>query len=285
LDLVTGRSNGGFLQYYRYDEDEGAVTCVSCPATRAPTADVSDRMGIGITLGAERLLDSARTLSDDGSRLFFGTADALVPEDTNGGVDIYEWHDGRVGLITDGISDPGQGSHLLYDVSADGRDLIFSAFAALTPDAVDNSMHLYDARIGGGFAFPASRSCEGRACQGEPLSEPSLGDVGSAFFGEGGGTAGLGPVLRVLDARAHGRRVVLRLRVGRAGRVRVTGGRTRTVRRTVAKAGVVVVRAPLTAGAVRALRRAGRLGVRVRVRFAPRGGLSASVRARVLVRG
>jgi hypothetical protein len=41
-------------------------------------------------------------MSDDGSYVFFDTDDALVPQDTNGTQDVYEWEDGHVYLISGG---------------------------------------------------------------------------------------------------------------------------------------------------------------------------------------
>ena len=35
-----------------------------------------------------------RAISDDGSYVFFDTADALVPTDINERIDVYEWHEG-----------------------------------------------------------------------------------------------------------------------------------------------------------------------------------------------
>src|SRR6188472_136462 len=50
-------------------------------------------------------------ISDDGSRVFFTTGYAFVPEDTDGGYsDLYEWENGTVRLL----SAPPGGSNLPY---------------------------------------------------------------------------------------------------------------------------------------------------------------------------
>ena len=43
-------------------------------------------------------------VSGDGSTVAFSTDQALVPGDVNGGSDLYEWHNGSLGLLTDGVS-------------------------------------------------------------------------------------------------------------------------------------------------------------------------------------
>jgi hypothetical protein len=68
-------------------------------------------------------------------------------------------------------------------MSPSGRDVFFSQAVALTPDAIDTSNHLYDARIGGGFTFPSPPPpCSLEACQGVPLPPPDDATPASLSF-------------------------------------------------------------------------------------------------------
>ena len=102
LDELTGAENGGVRQYYRYDDRTRRLTCVSCPLGAA-TREVNP-LDQSNFLGPR----APRVLSEDGDTFVFRTRDPLVVqdenrgEDINSGWDIYEWHDGEVGLITDG---------------------------------------------------------------------------------------------------------------------------------------------------------------------------------------
>ena len=104
-------------------------------------------------------------MSDDG-RTFFSTKAALVPFDTNGKVDVYEYTEGRPQLISSGTAstDTWGGGLLIYPamtvglegVSADGVDVYFSTFDTLVPqDHNGEFIKFYDARTGGGFPFQA----------------------------------------------------------------------------------------------------------------------------------
>ena len=57
----------------------------------------------GFTTGSQAYLTGQlrdnRGMSRDGKRVFFDTANALVPSDSNGQRDVYMWEDGKVQLI------------------------------------------------------------------------------------------------------------------------------------------------------------------------------------------
>jgi hypothetical protein len=190
-----------------------------------------------------------------------------------------------VALITDGVSDPGRDDPpnvALHGMSADGTDLIFTSFAKLAPDAVDGTMHLYDARVGGGFPLAAPVACAGESCQGELSRPSSLREVASFAVGGRGDRRRL--IVRVLRVSVSEGMIVLRVRAPGAGVVRVSGRRVRAARRGVLRAGAVVVRVRLTPAALRRLRGGHRLRVGLRVVFVSDGGGSSSVRVRVPVR-
>jgi phosphodiesterase/alkaline phosphatase D-like protein len=94
-----------------------------------------------------------RYLSDSG-RLFFDSADALVPQDVNGEEDVYEYEPAGVGgcagtvgcvsLISSGL---GAEASTFFDASATGGDVFFKTEDWLVPQDKDGVFDLYDARV------------------------------------------------------------------------------------------------------------------------------------------
>jgi hypothetical protein len=113
----------------------------------------------------------SRAVSEDGSRIVFETDQRLSPDATNGLLNAYEWHEGHVGLVSDG-SDEEPVKEVVMAPS--GRDLLFVTVAGLVRQDTDGARDVYDARLGEGFPeSPASeQSCSGDACQG-PLTNPA----------------------------------------------------------------------------------------------------------------
>jgi hypothetical protein len=195
--LPGGFNNGGgFKQVYRYGTVTSTLDCVSCPpegvATPSGDAHVSYDNRTPENLNGENAepmttLDT-RIVSSDGNRVFFDTPDPLVPADTNGERDVYEWENGSIYLISSGKSVTNS---FLLDSSASGGDVFFTTAAGLLPGDVDNAADVYDARIPrpGDVPPPAAVLCQGDVCQGPP-SEPSLlGEPASATFSGAGNVA------------------------------------------------------------------------------------------------
>lgn len=272
LDEAAGTPNGGFMQYYRYDDRDGSVTCVSCLPGTAPTSDVP----VFLAQPFPAVLARARVMTDDGRMVFFVTSDALVPHDVNGGPDIYEWHDGAVKLITNGRTDyPAGLAPVPIAVAAGGRDFFFLDPANLTPQAEDGTNKLYDARIGGGFAAttPAA-ACVGEQCQAPPHAPPALPELGAR--GSGAATSRPFTVARISHAQllrfARTGRLTLLVRVRTAARLsaRVTArlrGHTVVVARASRRAqpGIVRLTLRLSRRARHALATRGRLRLTVRI--------------------
>jgi DNA-binding beta-propeller fold protein YncE len=173
---MTADDNGGLPQYYRYDDGDGTLVCASCPRGRTAAQGVlPDMTGLSATSVA-----SGHALSADGSTFAFRTPEALVPGDVNNAADLYEWRDGKVGLITDGTT--AAQNVVVADVTADGRDVFFAASGPVVPGLPSDLLRLFDARIGGGFPpSPATPpACEGDTCQGSPPQSPGLSRSGSA---------------------------------------------------------------------------------------------------------
>jgi hypothetical protein len=213
-DNTDAESGEADLEVYLYEAEAqggaGRLRCISCNPTGARPH------GKNLAPGALNFWSAAeipawstiqyapRALSAAGSRLFFESYDALLPRDTNGAKDVYEWErasgqgaceemgatlyvpgaGGCLSLISSGESP--QGSEFI-DASADGRDVFFTTNQSLFPED-PGLVDLYDAREGGGFA-PRSHvpSCQGEVCQG-PYVPPAEQTPASASF-EGAGNS------------------------------------------------------------------------------------------------
>jgi hypothetical protein len=173
---------------YVYDESKAKVSCVSCPPDgESVTADVevsSHRYGLS-ALGAGGNPFLQRYMSSDGRFVFFTTVQSLLPEDTNGLADVYEYdtETSELRLITSGT---GENGSWFEDASANGSDVFFLTNQKLSGWDTDNLIDLYDARIDGGFREPSPPPvpCDGDACQGVPSAVPSF-TTASGFSGLG----------------------------------------------------------------------------------------------------
>ncbi len=129
-------------------------------------------------------LSSGLNLTNDG-RVFFTTVEPLVLRDTNNRLDVYEWEEGELQLVSTGISNFDAG---LLGVSPDGVNAFFFTRETLAPqDKNGETMKIYDARDGGGFLrFRPLPLCAAKdECHGPgtvPAPPPQIG----TFKGNGG---------------------------------------------------------------------------------------------------
>ncbi len=196
-DLLTGKRDE---EVYLYDAGSGTLRCVSCnPTGGRPLGPTGIPPGthFGDAGGEGASLYQPRVLSEDGHRVFFETYDALVPQDTNGQLDVYEYEapgsgsctsvsetfsersGGCVSLISGGLS--GEESSFM-DASADGSDVFFVTSQPLVAQDTDTLADLYDARENGGFPATSSLECAGTSCQGVPAPPPTFATPPSATF-------------------------------------------------------------------------------------------------------
>jgi hypothetical protein len=220
-------------------------------------------------------------ISDDGRFVFFETGASLLPEDVNGKTDVYELHDGKLGMVS-----PGNGSYNSYYLGAsrDGSSVLFATRDDLVSQDGDGQLDVYAARIGGGFpplAQPAS--CSGEACQGESVAMPSGLSVGTVTFtGSGNAPTASSPSTRARKAlvsaptTVKGSSFTLSVKAPGTGRITASGSGLRSASRSVAKAATYHLTIALTARAKRSLNRRHHLNVTVRVRYAPTGGPSST---------
>ncbi|HSS41624.1 MAG TPA: hypothetical protein VLK37_03640 [Solirubrobacterales bacterium] len=200
-DANTGQP---VTELYLYGPPPGGgatrLICASCnPSGERPQGPASIP---GAVANGSTALYRPRVLSANGNRVFFDTADRLVPSDTNSRPDVYEWEatgigdcrrvPGCVGLVSGGR---GEGGRFL-DASADGRDAFFLSGESLV-GADPGSIDVYDGREGGGFPEPAAPfACKGDACQALP-SPPD--DLAPATLAPTSGN----PPLRIEKPKQH----------------------------------------------------------------------------------
>ena len=175
---------------YRYDSQTGALERVSLGEAgydaNGNSNDTSE-VGHGANLGngdavipvSEGTFDKVseqqemrtRAISEDGSRIVFRSAAPLSPDVSNGRLNIYEWHEGSVSLISSGSS---EGNDEYPVISPSGQDIFFTTVQGLVSQDTDGLADVYDARLEGGFPPPSAprQECSGDACQG-PLTNPS----------------------------------------------------------------------------------------------------------------
>jgi hypothetical protein len=185
-------------EVYRYDAAQEEIDCVSCKPGGPPGADAF-LYDNGTVLGGQ----VPKNISDDGQRVFFQTADALVPGDANGKFDVYEWtKGGGIALISKG---GGDRESLFLDASDSGNDAFFLTYDRLTPGDTDANADIYDARVGGGFPEPAVPTpCAGDGCRGPLAQAPAAGSAATSTF-SGPGNPGARPHCARGKTRRHNR--------------------------------------------------------------------------------
>jgi hypothetical protein len=194
---LTGYDNAGQGELYLHDAASGAMACVSCnPSGAAGVSEAYLADNLSITVSPERNAFLTRNLSDDGSRVFFQTKEALVPQDTNGQTDVYEWERESAGG-SDGCShssasfsessggclyliSTGESGDPSYfgDASANGSDVFFFTRQALVGQDQDQNDDVYDARVEGGIAAQnplPTTDCTGEGCLGPASTSPVFG--------------------------------------------------------------------------------------------------------------
>jgi len=157
---LTALPTGGHAQVYLYDALADRLECVSClPNGQIPSAEAALGRDDGDGLESHQL----RNLSADGSRVFFQTASPLLPGDSNGRTDVYEWDEGQLHLISSGRF---AGDSTFVDASEDGDSVFFRTGERLASTDTDSLRDAYVARVDGVPAPPAAEPplCEGDSC-------------------------------------------------------------------------------------------------------------------------
>ncbi len=179
-----------------------------------------------------------RHVLTDAGQVFFETTEGLVPSDTNGELDVYEYEGGHVSLISSGTSSFESN---LEGASESGDDVFFRSDQALVPqDTQEGQIVIYDARVGGGFAEPLSPlPCTTTdACRTAIAAQPSVYGAPASQTFEGVGN--LAPPLA--EATVTTKKKTAQCRKGfvkKKGRCVKAGARAKRARKTAKRAGKI----------------------------------------------
>jgi len=210
-------------ELFRYDALVDRLACVSCNPTGArPHGVVAPKegslvnptglwagqrtaatipMAISLSLGGISLYRPRAVL--DNGRVLFNAVDSLVPADSNGQWDVYQYEPtgaggclessggasvarsagGCVSLISSGTAEE---EAAFFDASETGDDAFFFTPARLSVLDEDNEVDIYDARVDGVVAtLPVNTECLGEACQPAPQVPSDPTPASAAFHGSG----------------------------------------------------------------------------------------------------
>jgi hypothetical protein len=210
-------------EVFLYDSAADSLQCASCHPTGArphsalppPRASLANPMGfweeqqvagalpeaIRLSLG-HPTFSRPRAILDNG-RVFFNAIDSLVPADSNGQWDVYQYESTGAGdcSVSSGgsaISRSGEGCVSLlssgtaeeeaafFDASETGDDAFFWTPAQLNETDTDHELDIYDARVNGIPAtLPKISECLGEACQPAAQAPNDPTPASAAFRGRG----------------------------------------------------------------------------------------------------
>jgi hypothetical protein len=171
-DANTGKPDG---EIYLYDAASNSLVCASCNPSGAPPTG-GPRWGSGQNL-------NPRNLSEDG-RVFFDTSEALLPADTNGQRDVYEFEPDGVGSCSDpggcvSLISTGTGGQETWfiEASPSGNDVFLREYQKLVPqDKQEEARTIYDVRVNGGIPEPPTppECTTADACRTALAPQPSI---------------------------------------------------------------------------------------------------------------
>ncbi len=191
VGFPDGFPNGGLDEVYLYQAASNQLFCVSCSSSGEPPA--SDEQGAAGFLPvswSDTYLPE--WVSGGGDRVFFDTALALVPQDTNGAQDVYEWEREGTGGCTSATAVNGGCIYLLsggtspafswfIGASGSGDSVFIATRAQLVGEDQNDAYDLYDVQVGGVVPV-SSPACTGTGCQGVPGAPPTFATPSSVTF-------------------------------------------------------------------------------------------------------
>lgn len=173
-ETLDPNSEAHDYEVYVY-EAEGALACASCNTDGTPPTAST------ILPSAVNGVYQQRYLNDEG-QLFFSTQDPVLPEDTDGTSDVYEYRGGNIGLISPGSAED---EAVFADTSEKGNDVFFTTRQQLVPADKDQIIDLYDARVEGRPEEAALSQCSGEGCHEPVTSSLFQAPISAAFAGSG----------------------------------------------------------------------------------------------------
>jgi hypothetical protein len=247
-DSLTGYDNANRRVVYEYSYDSSALQCASCrPDGNPPTS------GAAIV---------GRAVSNDGSRVFFQSTDAIIPGSSSGLPSVFEFSAGKLHLLTPG---DGQSSAYLLDASGSGNDVFILTHDELVP-GTGAVAAIYDARVNGDPppAPPAPGICLEESCREKaivPSASPSPGSVDSHSPGE---------LAAPKSKTIRGRSSKIRVTAPGAGELSVSGRGIRAFKKSVSAAGPVALTVGLNGAANKIRLERGHFRTKIQVRFNPK---------------
>jgi hypothetical protein len=179
-----GYPNNGAEEIYVYDASSNQLRCASCGSTSEGASGF-----LPISWNSTYL---PQWISEDGDRVFFDSNSRLVPQDTNGQQDVYEWEAEGTGTCADGTGVNGgcvsllsggtsESYSWLIGASETGNDVIIVTRADLVPEDQYEDFELYDVRADGVKPLTPA-ACNGTGCQGVPSPPPTFATPSSVTF-------------------------------------------------------------------------------------------------------
>jgi hypothetical protein len=301
---LTSEDTGGFTELYRYTADDGRLGCISCNQSGVPVAGNADvEINYDDDDHPTPLAPASfmpRNLSASGDRIFFDSADALLPQDVNGVEDVYEWeadgagschgtgqHGGCLALLSTGTSpDPSY----LGDVSANGDDAFIYTSQPLVSQDGDDAYDIYDASTDGGLAgqspAPVTPCASADVCHpgaGPGAPAPTAASVTFPGLANGTGTKAVTKV-KVARTSVKGRSVSISVTVPGVGLLTATGKDIKSLRRTATRAGTYKLTVTLTIKARASLKHHHKLRLALRVGYTTAAGQRSSAAVTVTVK-
>jgi len=186
-DNVKRPGAQGQPEVYVYDADSGELACASCNPTGEPPVSY----GGFLPLSAHPTFQE-RVISDEGGRVFFASAEPLLPRAEDGELNVFEWERDGTGscryergciyLISTGSS---SAPSTFIGASASGNDVFIITKSQLVSADKNEYNDIYDARVGATEA-PPSPQCTGTGCQGAPATPPIFATPASVTFNGAG---------------------------------------------------------------------------------------------------
>ncbi|HET9591954.1 MAG TPA: hypothetical protein VFP17_03470 [Solirubrobacterales bacterium] len=223
-DNRDAKTGGLDQEVFRYDAATDQLSCVSCqPTGGAPLGDTvgeGDRplvdpqeqwrhRSVSAALPEPTIMETAgvslyqpRVVLGNG-RIFFNSFEALVPADSNGEWDVYQFEPFAVGscsaaaasatvAVAEGgcvsLISSGTGSEEVgfLDGGASGDDAFFLTPARLSALDSDSELDVYDARVNGREAILSpAEECIGEGCQPAAVAPGEVGPSSAMFSGPG----------------------------------------------------------------------------------------------------
>jgi len=299
----TSYDSDGANEVYLYDAGTGELHCTSCSPTDAAAVSGAD---LGRFTNNPQDGTAYNNVSADGTRVFFESSDQLLPQDSNGLENVYEWEavgsgscqsptDSNGGCLYSISTGSSSSPDYFQNSTPSGNDVFFVTRQQLVGQDDDETVDMYDARVGGGLASqyppPTSPPCsDASGCRGAPGSPPpALTDATGSFDGPGDATPAAAakptPKVRISTRIADGTSFMISARVPGSGQVTISGSGVTRISRSFSRAGTDLIRIRLATKERGQLVRRHRLKLKLTARYAPLTGRASSTAFALTVTG